>query len=260
VPVRLDLLAWVDGQGARLSRASVNAVVLRRQRLRDLVRALPRPETLVAQSAQRLDLWGERLPRALQTGVQTRKLRLSGPASALRPALLHAVVRGAREGVSGTVRRLDPAMTRQISDRLRQLDATASRLRIGLVQQEAARKRTDLTRLTKRFSEAAQTGQRQRRDHLSALERLRRTLGYAATLERGYAVVRAKKGVVTTLKAANAAVMLEIEFADGRLKVAPCGGGTEPVATSERPAKPRKSPAPRKAPAKRPKPEQGNLF
>jgi exodeoxyribonuclease VII large subunit len=268
VPVRLDLLAWVDGQGARLSRASVNAVVLRRQRLRDLVRALPRPETLVAQSAQRLDLWGERLPRALQTGVQTRKLRLSGPASALRPALLHAVVRGAREGVSGTARRLDPAMARQISDRLRQLDATASRLRIGLVQQEAARKRTDLTRLTKRFSEAAQTGQRQRRDHLSALERLRRTLGYAATLERGYAVVRTKKGVVTTHKAASAAVTLEIEFADGRLNVAPCevapcevapcevapcegGSGPAPVTT---PAKPRK------APAKRPKPEQGSLF
>ena len=46
VPVRLDLLATLDGQGARLSRAVAQGVSQRGQRLRDLARALPRVEAL----------------------------------------------------------------------------------------------------------------------------------------------------------------------------------------------------------------------
>ncbi|MCC5976299.1 MAG: exodeoxyribonuclease VII large subunit, partial [Rubellimicrobium sp.] len=48
VPVRMELVASVDGLGARSSRALTQALALRRQRLADLSRALPRPEALVA--------------------------------------------------------------------------------------------------------------------------------------------------------------------------------------------------------------------
>ncbi|MGB5556856.1 MAG: exodeoxyribonuclease VII large subunit, partial [Paracoccaceae bacterium] len=47
VPVRLDLLAWTAEQDARLGRAMRQAVTQRGQRLRDLSRALPKPEVLV---------------------------------------------------------------------------------------------------------------------------------------------------------------------------------------------------------------------
>ncbi|MFP4328225.1 MAG: exodeoxyribonuclease VII large subunit, partial [Paracoccaceae bacterium] len=77
------------------------------------------------------------------------------------------------------------------------------------------------------------------RDRLDALERLRETLGYEATLQRGFAVVRGDGNVVTRKAGAQAARMLEIEFADGRLMV----GG-----------KPRKAGGP-DAP-----PDQGSLF
>ncbi|WP_372887563.1 exodeoxyribonuclease VII large subunit, partial [Shimia sp.] len=76
VPVRRDLLVWTGEQGNRLTRALSDALARREQRLRDLSRALPRAETLLQGPAQRLDAAGESLPRALQAGVQRRRLRL----------------------------------------------------------------------------------------------------------------------------------------------------------------------------------------
>jgi exodeoxyribonuclease VII large subunit len=58
-------------------------------------------------------------------------------------------------------------------------------------------------------------------DRLAALDRMRQTLGYAETLRRGYAVVRAEGAVVTSHAAAAGAAALEIEFHDGRLPVRP---------------------------------------
>jgi exodeoxyribonuclease VII large subunit len=51
------------------------------------------------------------------------------------------------------------------------------------------------------------------------LDRMRQTLGYEATLARGYAVVRGDGAVVTGVKAAENATALEIQFADGRMVV-----------------------------------------
>ncbi|MEM8593128.1 MAG: exodeoxyribonuclease VII large subunit, partial [Pseudomonadota bacterium] len=56
VPVRRELLAWVEEQGLRLLRGQGGALDRRAERLRDLARALPRRETLLAAPRQRLDL------------------------------------------------------------------------------------------------------------------------------------------------------------------------------------------------------------
>ena len=73
------------------------------------------------------------------------------------------------------------------------------------------------------------------------LDRLRLTLGYEATLGRGYAVVRDEAGEVLTTKAEAAkARALEIQFADGRLAV-----GGKPAKPATKPQTP---------------PEQGSLL
>ena len=59
-----------------------------------------------------------------------------------------------------------------------------------------------------------------RRERLTQLERLHATLGYEATLKRGYAVVHGDGHVATSVATAKGAASLEIEFADGRLGVA----------------------------------------
>ena len=92
VPVRLELMAWADSMGARLTRGAGQAVQMRKQRLNDLSRALPRPETLLETPRQRLDRIVDRLPNALISGVQRRKIALSETAASLRPATLRALV------------------------------------------------------------------------------------------------------------------------------------------------------------------------
>ncbi|MBQ58243.1 exodeoxyribonuclease VII large subunit, partial [bacterium] len=62
VPVRLDLLAELNSLNTRSARALTNTMLIKRQRLVDLVRALPRPEALILNSQQRLDILESRLP------------------------------------------------------------------------------------------------------------------------------------------------------------------------------------------------------
>ena len=240
VPVRLELLAWLDSQDARLTRGMTQAIAQRRQRLSDLARALPKPATLVAGAAQLLDLWGERLPKALISAAQVKRVRLADVAGSLRPAALLRAVRDRRTAVDRLGARLQPALNRVTRDRRRALDQQATRLRPTALQRDIARKTTELRQLSQRFQTVADGQLKSWQNRLDALERLRQSLGYTETLRRGYAVVHGDSGVVTSKAQAQTATRLEIEFADGRFSL----GGKSP----------------RKPGAKPEKPEQGSLF
>lgn len=220
VPVRLDLMAHIDGQGARLSRSAAQAVTSRGQRLRDLSRALPRPESLLSNARQRLDTVAARLEGALVQNVQTRRIRLGQVSAGLRPAVLSSLMRRAQDRV------------------------TNARLRPELLSRDIERRTDKLENLSRRLSEIARQSQRARADRLEALDRLRQTLGHTATLSRGYAIVRDGDAVVKTARAAAKADNLSIQFADGDF--------TPKATAATKPAKPRK---PKPAP-----PEQGTLL
>ena len=226
VPVRVELMAWLDSMSARLNRGAMQALVQRQQRLRDLARALPRLESLLEAPRQRLDYTGDRLPAGLLRLVQTRRVLLSEASGSLRPALLRRAVASDARRVAASADRLTPGLERLLAGRRDALEARAARLRIGPLHREMTRKRRDLDALTARFRAAGEQNVRALRDRLDGLDRLRQTLGYEATLERGYAVIRDGGGAVLTRKAqAEAARGLEIQFADGRMKI---GGGSAP--------------------------------
>ncbi|KAA0912111.1 exodeoxyribonuclease VII large subunit [Aquicoccus porphyridii] len=240
VPVRLDLLSWVDGQGARMSHAAGQGIAARGQRLRDLARALPRPQTLTEGAAQRLDRAGERLPAALITGVQRRQVRLSEVSGALRPATLRRQIAQERRHLDGIAPRLPAGLLQTVRARAEALGRRTDRLSPGPILRDIAAKGDRLTAISRRLAQAGGPRIEEAKRRLAALDRLRETLGYKATLERGYAVVRGEAGVLTTRSAAETAGALEIEFQDGRLKI---GGGS--ASKTRKPAKP---------------PEQGSLF
>lgn len=217
VPVRMELLAWVDGQGARLSRALSSGISQRGQRLRDLGRALPQAETLVEVPRQRLDYLGERLPAALRTVAAQKRLKLSE--TALRPSMLTRKLAEDRRRLQDLGARFAPALQRRSRDAARDLERTARGLQRSVVQVRVDRQRQALAELSRRLVDQARRGQDDRVARLAALDRLRETLGYVATLQRGYAVVRGDAAVVTDVASAKAARDLEIEFADGRLVV-----------------------------------------
>lgn len=76
VPVRADLIATVEDFGARLAAAPLRLLDRRRAEFRALARLLPAAESLLAVPRQRLDLAGERLPRALKANAAAHRLRL----------------------------------------------------------------------------------------------------------------------------------------------------------------------------------------
>ncbi len=238
VPVRLDLLAWTSEQGARLSRAAGQMVQMRRQRLNDLSRALPRPEVLLETPRQRLDRVADRLPNALISGVQRRRVVLSERAAALRPSTLRAFV-GTRQ------------------DKLRNL---SSRLSTRPIERDLTQKRERLSALAQRIEAAQKTRLDRRSQALVATGRQLEILSYKATLERGYAVVRNDAGIVTRRADAEASAALSIEFGDGVFVVGEAGSAPKPSAPSLDETTSAKSKPAKPKPVKPVDPGQGSLF
>ncbi|UYV38450.1 exodeoxyribonuclease VII large subunit [Rhodobacteraceae bacterium D3-12] len=233
VPVRLDLLTWVEAQGARMAQALGQGVAARAQRLRDLARALPRADTLLDTPRQRLDRASDRLPSALIAGVRTREVSLHKASGSLKKEMLHRLV-------ERDTRRLQNAV---------------SRLNLKTLKRENAQRQQNLAAMSRRLSRAGEHQIADWRSKLDTLSRLRDTLGYEETLKRGYAVVRSGDTVVTSKKAAEKSAPTEIQFADGRLTL-----GASPAPAQKPAAKPAKptKPTPQKGPAKGS--DQGSLF
>ncbi|EGJ23302.1 exodeoxyribonuclease VII large subunit [Cereibacter sphaeroides WS8N] len=225
VPVRLELLAGLDGQGARLSRCAAETIRRRDQRLRDLARALPRLESLVAGPSQRFDLWSGRLSGALGQSVAARRARLEPLGAHLRPRLLADLVARQKDRLGDRTRSLETCLGRRAERARDRFDALSARLApafarlIAETERATRRDAATLGTLAARLDAAPEARLARLSDRLEALDRLRQTLGYRETLKRGYAVVRADGAVLTTKAEAGAAAMLEIEFQDGRLSV-----------------------------------------
>ncbi|MEP1201083.1 exodeoxyribonuclease VII large subunit [Tateyamaria sp.] len=238
VPVRHELAAWVEQAGGRMAASLSTSLVRRTQRLRDLARALPRPDALVEGPRQRLDVLGDRLGPALIAGVQRRRVRLSDVSGTLRPAILTRQMRSEHLRLTAMSDRLAPALARIAARRREQLDARVARFAPRLLVQDTEQARARFDAVRGRLQATGTHQIEQLRARLDALDRLRETLSYKATLARGYVVVRGGGEIVTTREAAESAAALEIEFADGRLKL----GSAAPRKTKSKP------------------PEQGSLF
>ena len=225
VPVRLELLANVDQLSARLLRAVSSAGGARQQRLRDLVRALPRPESLTMAAAQSLDHQAERLAAVMSHAFDKRRATFARLSDQMRPALLtmgferrryalrHEEERLAHQfaarmqmlqtGFGNFASRLEPALHRLIADNRRKI----------------IEGRAQMQNLHARLEVAVSRRLHLLDDRLRAADRMRQNLGYHETLRRGFAVIRGGGHVVTNLAAAESLPALEIEFQDGRLNV-----------------------------------------
>jgi exodeoxyribonuclease VII large subunit len=223
VPVRLELVATLDASAARLSRGVAQGVGLRGQRLRDLARALPRPEALLAHPRQRFDGAVLRLGGALGMAASKKRASYSAVAGRLRPEALLALLARRREQGLSLMRALDTARARRVERASDRVGALSARLAPALARviADAARKtgegRAKLLLLDARLQAAPAARLAALSERLDSLDRIRTTLGYAETLKRGYAVVRGDGHVVTSKAAAEKALSVEVEFADGRL-------------------------------------------
>lgn len=259
VPVRMELQAFLDGHGARMAQRLSQAVEARGQRLRDLYRAMPRADALLAARRQRLDMGEARLPGLLERALGRGRQRLAAASARLSPKALRQHLRRSGLTLSQTAVRLLPALERQTALRVERLSRAGQDLRRALQQRlrqhrwsldhralstaAAALRITDgrarVTALSERSTAAVPRALQERRQRVATLDRLRESMGYAETLRRGFAVVRVGGEVVRTAKEARSKPEIEVQFADGSVIAAP----------KERPPKMRRKP-----------PEQGSLF
>lgn len=221
VPVRLDLLAALDSLGSRMLTGLTGGVRARAQRVRDLSRALPRSEDLLSTPRQRLDHATARLPAALRSATQTKRGALTQAAAVLRPRLLAGRIEAERKDLRAASARLDAALPRAVAAQAERLRTRVARLRGEILTQGRARDQQRLEALSARLSRAGTAQVRTWRRTLDGLDRVRATVGYEATLKRGYAVVRDQDSIITTAASAATHPSLEVQFADGRVTVIP---------------------------------------
>ena len=106
VPVRADLIAALAGLEERRVRAMLQNLQNRRQRLRDLARALPKPVDLVDSQSQRLDHLAARLPSALRARAAREQVRLVKASAGLRPVALRQMIEQKRDTLQRVMKRI----------------------------------------------------------------------------------------------------------------------------------------------------------
>ena len=139
VPVRLDLMGWVDQQGARMTQTLRMGLRQRNQRATDLARALPRPDTLLSQPRQRLDLNTERLPNALRARTNAGRMALSRLEGRMTPNTLRAALRTQNQRLQTATARLAPRAQSQVAALRAKLDAL-DRMRLSLGYEETLKR------------------------------------------------------------------------------------------------------------------------
>ncbi len=215
VPVRADLLAQVAEKGGLRLRAMTRRLDTLRERTVQAGRLLPKPDALVGDRRQKVDLAGQALSRALTDIFAHHRAGMADARASLRPAAMQARLRESESGFRQLSARLSPVrLRRSVTERgeaLRTLSSAMARTGRGL--------------LTER--EAA----------LRGFGRMMEAVSYQRVLDRGFAVVRdAAGGVVTAPDAVAMGAALEIEFAAGKRLPVTAGKGATP-----KPRKPARS-------------------
>ncbi|TVP70072.1 MAG: exodeoxyribonuclease VII large subunit [Rhodobacteraceae bacterium] len=183
-----------------------------------------------------------RLIRSGALAVSQRRQRLQDLSRAIpRP---EALLAPSIQRLDQSAERFPGSLRALITAKTQALRSASAGLRPATITAEIAKGRERLDARTTRAARAMVALLERHDTRLAGLDRLRQSLGYPATLARGYAVVRDHEGaLITSAGSAGNAQTLEIEFSDSRVQVIP--------SRTAKPAKPKAAP---------PKPEQGTLF
>ncbi len=218
VPVRADLIAFVDDLGLRLKNSSIRLV----QNLRDRVRAgaagLPRPSDLLSSARQRLDFALERLLSGLSTSKDQKALKFAKIAASLgRP---DGLIFAASKRLDGLTSRLGSGLLAAKQKKALLLAKTAPRLSANTLVKQTNSLRDGLELMKKNMPLAFERGIKDKNKQLIGYEKLLKSLSYKSVLQRGFAIVSDEND---KLVRAGAMVKtndrLKIQFANDKIYV-----------------------------------------
>ena len=125
VPVRSDLIAATRELERRALRTFSKGMQDRRRHLTQLVRVLPRPETLFAQPRQRFDTAAERLSGTLSRNLAAHRAELAQIAALLRRRVIDTRFTQAREKLTALQARVERAFRTRHAAAARELQTAA---------------------------------------------------------------------------------------------------------------------------------------
>jgi exodeoxyribonuclease VII large subunit len=128
VPVRAELVAYVEDQGSRVRAVVRRQMLNHRDRLRAAAGELPRPLDLLNMARQRLDLAAQNLTASLRHLGQGKRLRFATAAAKLSPQALLVDLRHATSRHAPLAARLLPALRRVLAQRAERLANTGKLL------------------------------------------------------------------------------------------------------------------------------------
>lgn len=169
----------------------------------------------------RADLMGwlssmdERRLRSLSSNLETKRQRLKDLSRGLPlPTELVAMQAQRLDSISD---RLPRALSIVSNNKRSLLLQTSAGLRPQVLKLKLVERTELINRFVKNIKSNIKIKIQHHQSALEGLERIRQTLGYEATLRRGYTVVRDQDGkLVTSVKKAEIKKVLEIEFQDGK--------------------------------------------
>jgi exodeoxyribonuclease VII large subunit len=219
VPVRHELLALLDNNEARLTRALSQILSNRSQRLLDFSRSLPRVFGLLEGPTQRLDSISTRLPTSLSSSVRLKKSRLVEISTGIKPASLFMRLENSRSKFDLQSRQLTNLFAHFIVLKKQTLSSFFLRIESLSLKRDIQQEQKNLKDLSFRLKKAYDIIAKDLGTKLQSIDRLRETLGYRQTLDRGYAIIRSSDSVITDKSKTLHLTDLIIEFRDGELPV-----------------------------------------
>lgn len=239
VPVRSELIAYVEDLGSRQRMATRRIAASLKDRLRAVGAGLPRPGDLVSTQRQRLDMATARLASALRAAQHAKALDHQRIAGRLAIGLL-------RQRLDAASSRLDSASARARhglqtrANRARvAYSPVAGRLRPGLLTMPISQGRRHLDAVTARTDPAFIRIVESRRARLDGLAKLLNSVSYQQVLARGFALVKDGSGnLVRAASDVSPGDALTIDVAQG--SIAATVAGAPPI--------PRRKPRPDEEP------------
>jgi len=233
VPVRMELLAQVMDDGARLVSAMNRTLDDRALKVKSAARGIPNPERMVEDMTQRLDDRVERLGNSVQNLLQRHGMRVDQLAAKIPEP--RQQLQNAQERLASRTQALTSGYHSFLQAKQSRYDRVSTLVRRKAVDDSIERSS----------------------QKLSSLSALLESYSYKGVLERGFALVTDKEGLaVTSAQGLESGDELAIQFAgDEHVDVLVNGEGVTPT------MKPQPKPKPKvKTKTKTPPPEQGSLF
>ena len=239
VPVRSELIAYVEDLGSRQRMAARRIAASLKDRLRAATAGLPRAGDLVSTQRQRLDMATARLGSALRAAQHAKAMDHQRIAGRLAIGLLRQRLDAASNRLGNASTRARHSLQTRANRARVAYSPVAGRLRPGLLTTPISQGRRHLDAVTARTDPAFIRIVESRRARLDGLSKLLNSVSYQQVLARGFALVKDGSGnLVRAASDVSPGDTLTIDVAQG--SIAATVAGAPPI--------PRRKPRPDEEP------------